>query len=181
MKSPNTNFSASLLILISHGAHKYSVSAYQLQKGFTSQQKSRNFQASIQSRVDYASALWDSASVFLLKPLNFLHRGAIQILLLKHNSPTNEDYKNTTLLSLKARLMCNKARFINKMLSGKAPIYHVEKASINHYYRNCTRKLNVPTPRLDLFISSLMHFGPALWNLLPLALTQTIYCAGFQN
>ena len=72
------------------------------------------------------------------------------IILLKHASLTNEDYKNTTLLPLKARLMCNKARFMRKIISGKAPAYLLEKMSINHYSRNCSRKFNVPTLRLDL-------------------------------
>ena len=109
------------------------------------------FQAHIQSFIDYASTLWDSATESLLKPLKSLHRRAIKIILLKHTSLTNEDYKNTTLLPLKAGLMCNKARFMHKIISGKAPAYLSEKMSINRYSRNCSRKLNVPTPRLDLF------------------------------
>ena len=139
------------------------------------------FQAHIQSCIDYASTLWDSASESLLKPLKSLHRRAIKIILLKHTSLTNEDYKNTTLLPLKARLMYNKARFMHKMLSGKATTYLLEKVSINHYSRNCSRKLNVPTPRLDLFKSSLMYSGPTLWNSLPIALTETITVSGFKT
>ena len=41
------------------------------------------FQVHIQSRMDYASTLWDSASESLLKPLKSLHRRAIKIILLK--------------------------------------------------------------------------------------------------
>ena len=55
------------------------------------------FQAHIQSCIDYASTLWDSASESLLKPLKSLHRRAIKIILPKHTNPTNEDYKNTRL------------------------------------------------------------------------------------
>ena len=131
--------------------------------------------------MDYASTLWDSASESLLKPLKSLHRRAIKIILLKHTSLTNEDYKNTTLLPLKVRLMCNKARFMHKILSGKAPTYLLEKLSINHYSRNCSRKLNVPMPRLDLLESSLMYSGPTLWNSLPIALTETITVSVFKT
>ena len=41
------------------------------------------FQAHIQSRIDYASTRWDSASESLLKPLKSLHRRAVKIILLK--------------------------------------------------------------------------------------------------
>ena len=100
--------------------------------------------------------------------------------MLKHASLTNEDNKNTTFLPLKARLMCNKARFMHTILSGKAPTYLLEKVSVNHYSRNCSRKLNVPMPRLDLFKSSLMFSGPTLWNSLPIALTETITVSVFK-
>ena len=138
-------------------------------------------QAHIQIRTDYASILWDSASESLLKPLKSLHKRAIKIILLKHISLTNEDNKNTTFLPLKARLMCNKARFMHTILSGKAPTYLLEKVSVNHYSRNCSRKLNVPMPRLDLFKSSLMFSGPTLWNSLPIALTETITVSVFKT
>ena len=75
----------------------------------TFQARKTFFQAHIQSCIDYASTLWDSASESLLKSLKSLHRRAIKIILLKHTSLTNEGYKNTTFLPLKARLMCNKA------------------------------------------------------------------------
>ena len=122
-----------------------------------------------------------SASESLMKPLKSLHRRAIKIILLKRTSLTNEDYKNTTLLPLKARLVCNKARFMHKILSGKAPTYLLEKLSINHYSRNCSRKLNVPMPRLDLLESSLMYSGPTLWNSLPIALKETISVSVFKT
>ena len=140
------------------------------------------FQAHIQSCIDYASTLWDSASESLLKPLKSLHRRAIRIVLLKHTSLTNEDYKNTTLLPLKPRLMCKKARFMHKILSGKAPTYLLEKVSINHYSRNCSRKLNVPMPRLDLFKSSLIELSGIRY---PLHSKKQLLCQfsklGYQN
>ena len=99
--------------------------------------------------------------------------------MLKNTSLTNDDYKKTTILPLKHRLMYNKARFMQKILSGKAPTYLVKRVSINLYSRNYSRKLNVPMPRLDLFKSSLMYSGPTLWNSLPVALTEpTKYSVG---
>ena len=77
--------------------------------------------------------------------------------------------------------MCNKVRFMHKIHSDKAPTYLSEKVSINHYSRNCSRKLNVPTPRLHLFKSSLMYSGPTLWNSLPIALTETSTVSVFKS
>ena len=121
------------------------------------------FQAHIQSRIDYASTLWDSASESVVKPLKSLHIRAVKIILVKkHTSLTNDDYKKTTILPHKHRLMYNKARFMHKILSGKAPTYLVKRVSINLFSRNYSRKLNVPMSRLDLFKSSLMYSGPTL-------------------
>ena len=139
------------------------------------------FQAHIQSRIDYASTLWDSASESLLKPLKSLHRRAAKIILLKNTSLTNDGYKKTTILPLKNRLMYNKARFMHKILSGKAPTYLVKRVSINLYSRNYSRKLNVPMPRLDLLKSSLMYSGPTLWNSLPVALTEPSTVSVFKH
>ena len=75
------------------------------------------FQAHIQSRIDYASTLWDSASEPLLRSLKSLHRRTVKIILLKYTSLTNHDYKKTTVLPLKHRLMYNKARFMHKIFS----------------------------------------------------------------
>ena len=63
--------------------------------------------------------------------------------------------------------MCNKARFVHKIVSGRAPIYLSTKLLINQSSRNSSRKLNMPIPRTDLFKSSLVYSGPVLWNSLP--------------
>ena len=62
--------------------------------------------------------------------------------------------------------MCNKARVVHKIVSGigRAPIYLFTKLLINRSSRNSSRKLNV---LIDLFKSSLVYSGPALWNSLP--------------
>ena len=49
------------------------------------------FQAHIQSGIDYASTLWDSASDSLQKPLKSLHRRAIKIVHLKRTSLNNNN------------------------------------------------------------------------------------------
>ena len=91
----------------------------------------------------------------------------------------NQNYSSKTKLTLRetaqilplsSRLMCNKARFVHKIISGRAPIYLSTKLFINQSSRNSSRKLNVPIPRIDLFKSSLVYSGTALWNSLPSAL-----------
>ena len=64
--------------------------------------------------------------------------------------------------------MSNKARFVHKIVSGRAPMYSLStKLLINQSSRNSSRKLNVPIPRIDLFKSSQVYSGPVLWNSLP--------------
>ena len=65
------------------------------------------FQAHIQSGIDYALTLWDSASHSLEKPLESIHRSAIKTVLLKRTSLTDKDYKTAQILPLSPRLMCN--------------------------------------------------------------------------
>ena len=125
------------------------------------------FQEHIQSGIDYASTLWDSASVSLQKPLKSLHRRAIKIVLLKRTSLTDKDYKAAQILPLCSRLMSNKACYVHKTVSARAPIYLSTKLLINQSSRNSSRKLNVSIPRIDLFKSSLVYSGSALWNSLP--------------
>ena len=106
------------------------------------------FQAHIQSGIDYASTLWDSASDSLKKPLKSLHRRAIKIVLLKRTSLTDKDYKAAQILPLSSRLLSNKGRFVHKILSGRAPMYLSTKLFINQSSRNSSRKLNEPIPRI---------------------------------
>ena len=111
--------------------------------------------------------LFGTQQVTLQKPLKSLHRWAIKTAILKRTSLTNKDYKVAQILPLSSRLMSNKARFVHKIVSGRAPIYLSTKLLINQSSRNSSRKLNVPIPRIDLFKSSLVYSGPALWNSLP--------------
>ena len=95
----------------------------------------------------------------LQNPLKSLYRprAAIKIVLLKRTSLTDKDYKATQILPLSSRLMSNKARFVHKIVSGRAPIYLSTKLLINQSSRNSSRKLNVPIPRIDLFKSGLVY------------------------
>ena len=117
--------------------------------------------------ISISTSLSLSASDSLKKPLKSLHRRAIKIVLLKRTSLTNKDYKAAQILSLSSRLMSNKARFVHKIVSGRAPMYLSTKLLISQSSRNSSRKLNVPMPRIDLFKSSLVYSGPVLWNSLP--------------
>ena len=101
------------------------------------------------------------------KTLKSLHRRAIKNVLLKRTSLTDKDYKAAQILQLSSRLMSNKARFVHKIVSGRAPIYLSTKLLINQSSGNSSRKLNVPIPRIDLFKPSLVYSGPAVWNSLP--------------
>ena len=56
---------------------------------------------------------------------------------------------------------------MHKIVSGRAPIYLATKLLINQSSRNSSCKINVPIPRIDVFKSSLVYSGPALWNSLP--------------
>ena len=76
--------------------------------------------------------------------------------------------------------MCYKARVVHKIVSGigRAPIYLFTKLLINRSSRNSLRKLNV---LIDLFKSSLVYSGPALWNLLPSALRGSVSRSVFKK
>ena len=115
------------------------------------------FHAHIQPIIDYASTLWDSASVNTLKPLASIHKRALKLTLLKSTSLTAHDYKLLDVLPLKLKLECNKGIIMHKIVSGYAP----SNLNLNfHSNQNRhSRKLIVPRPRLDLFKCSLMYSG----------------------
>jgi len=77
------------------------------------------FHAHIQPIIDYASTLWDSASVHTLKPLVSIHKRALKLTLLKSTSLTAHDYKLLDVLPLKLKL--NKGIIMHKIVSGYAP------------------------------------------------------------
>lgn len=127
------------------------------------------YTAHIQSSIDYASTLWDSASGNIKKPLISVQRRAVKNVLLKNKLHSN-DFASLHILPLKERLEFNKCVLIHKILQGKS-----SPRLSNLFARNLSRnnkKLNTPIPRIDLYKSSLKYSGSILWNKLPLAIQQ---------
>ena len=130
------------------------------------------FQAHIQSLIDYASTLWDSASANTMKPLLSLHKRALKLVLLKKSSLLESDYKQLNILPLHHRLQYNKGLIMFKIITGNAPATLNAKFPINYSRYRPTTKLCTPTPRIDLFKSSLCYSGSVLWNSLPDSIRQ---------
>ena len=128
------------------------------------------FHAHIQSLIDYASTLWDSASANILKPLESLYKRAIKLILLKPNSLTTSDYTSTDILPLKLRLEYNKAVMMHRVMTGKAPPNIRKDFPLNVV--NHSKRLVLPLPRIDLFKSSFKYSGANCWNNLPASLKQ---------
>ena len=120
------------------------------------------FHAHIQSLIDYASTLWDSASANILKPLESLYKRAIKLILLKPNSLTTSDYTSTDILPLKLRLEYNKAVMMHRVMTGKAPPNIRKDFPLNVV--NHSKRLVLPLPRIDLFKSSFKYSGANCWN-----------------
>ena len=126
------------------------------------------FTSHIQSLIDYGSTIWDSTCKNTLKPLHSLHRRALKLILLKQSSLEKDDYNLLNILPLHTRLTYNKGTYMKKIMSDNAP------PSLRTLFPiNTTRdriKINIPTPRIDLFKTSLAFSGASLWNSLPLSL-----------
>ena len=78
--------------------------------------------AHIQSFIDYASTLWDSASANTLEPLSSIHRRALKSILLKSTTLTAHDYKSLDILPLKSKLEYNKGIMMHKIVRDSAPL-----------------------------------------------------------
>ena len=128
------------------------------------------FYAHIQSAIDYASTLWDSASANTLKPLKSLHKRAVKLVINKSTSLLTSDYKRVNILPLDLKLTYNKGIVMHKIMRGFAPPYLSSKFSIN--YARHSKTISTPLPRIDLFKSSLSYSGGTLWNNLPKGLTE---------
>ena len=120
------------------------------------------FNAYIQSHINYASTLWDSASGKNLKPLFSLYRRSLKLILLKSSSVCHMDYQHLGILPLQLKLEYNKAIFMFKIMSNLAPPSLKQKFDLK-LIRNIF-KINVPLPRVDIFKSSLLYSGGCLWN-----------------
>ena len=123
------------------------------------------FHAHIQSVIDYASTLWDSASANILKPLVSLHKRSIKIILNRNSSLTISDYKTLNILPLKLKLTYNKGIMMHRIMMGYAPTNLSTRFPIN--YARHSKSISTPLPRIDLFKTSLTYSGGMLWNTLP--------------
>ena len=121
----------------------------------------------IQSLIDYGSTLWDSTSKGTLKPLQSLQRRASKLILLKQSSLEQDDYNLLNVLPLHTRLKYNKGIYMKKIMVGNAPSSLCYLFPINPIRDQI--KINIPTPRIDLFKTSLTFSGASLWNSLPLS------------
>ena len=130
------------------------------------------FTSHIQSLTDYGSALWDSTSKSTLKPLQSLHRRALELILLKQSSLEQDDYNLLNVLPLHTRLKYNKGTYMKNIMVGNAP------SSLRYLFPiNSTRnqiKIDIPTPRVDLFKTTLTLSGASFCNSLPLSLKKTV-------
>ena len=123
------------------------------------------FHAHIQSRISYASTLWDNASETHLKCISRLYKRAIKVILLKSNTPDLKDYKKLDILPFKLSLIYNKCVLMHNIMNGTAP----NKIS-SHFTNNQNRhkhKITLPRPNNNMFKSSLAYSGGSVWNNLP--------------
>ena len=123
------------------------------------------FFAHIVPIIDYASTLWDNCSDNNFKQINRMYKRALKIILLKPSSLTPEDLKKLNILTLKNRLLFNKAIFMHKVNYGNAPVKISNKFVVNHYRHK--HLFSLPRPRNNLFKNSFLYSGGTLWNNLP--------------
>ena len=120
--------------------------------------------AYILSSINYCSTLFDSTSDNILKPLNKFYKRALKAALLKSSTLTKLDYIKLNMLPLKEVLAINKCSLIHRIFSKSAPesLCSTFKPNPRH-----PTKFLIPTPRIDLFKTSLHYSGSVLWNSLP--------------
>ena len=121
----------------------------------------------IQSIIDCASTLWDSASASTLEPLSSIHRRALQ-LILKSTTLTAHDCKPLDILPLESKLEYNKGTMMHEIVRDSAPSTLIANFCTNH--NRHLHQLFVSLPRLDLFKCSLFYSGWTLWDNLPLSI-----------
>ena len=120
--------------------------------------------AYILSSINYCSTLFDTTSETTLKPLHRVYKRALKAALLKSSSLTKLDYTKLNMVPLKEVLAINKCALMHRILSKSAPDSLCSIFEINP--RHPTKVL-IPTPRIDLFKTSLYYSGSILWNSLP--------------
>ena len=123
------------------------------------------FSAHIIPIIDYASTLWDNCSDNNFKLINRMYKRALKLILLKSSSLSPQDFKQLNLLTLRNRLLFNKAVCMHKVSYGNAPVKISNKFVINQYRHN--HLFSLPRPRNNLVKNSFLYSGGNLWNNLP--------------
>ena len=123
------------------------------------------FFAHIVPIIDYASTLWDSCSDNNFKLINRMYKRALKLILLKSSSLTPHDYQQLNILTLRNRLLFNKAVCMHKVSYCNAPVKMSSNFVINQYRHN--HLYSLPRPRSNLFKTSFLYSGGNLWNGLP--------------
>ena len=134
--------------------------------------------AYILSSISYCSTLFDSSCTSTLKPLHRIYKRALKAALLKSSTLTKLDYYKLNMFPLKEVLSINKCCFMHRILSKNAPDSLYDTFEINP--RNPTKVLS-PSPRIELFKSSLLYSGSKLWNGLPIYIRSKISLSAFKK
>ena len=134
--------------------------------------------AYILSSINYCSTLFDSSSNNTLKPIHRLYKRALKAVLLKSSSLTSTDYTKLNMLPLKEVLYISKCSLMHKIMSKSTPDYLHSTFTVNPRHAD---KFLIPTPRINLFKSSLRYSGSVLWNSLPSHLRSKKNQSTFRN
>ena len=101
-----------------------------------------------------------------MKQLHSLHKRAIKMLRYEFSSTSENLYKKVNILPLSKQLLYNKNVLVFRTLCGKSPPYLLDFITQSER-SDCTRKLLLPKPRIDLYKTSFAFAGSAAWNELP--------------
>ena len=127
------------------------------------------YEAYIKSHIDYASTLWDGISENLFKKLSSLYRRSAKLINPDPLLTTDQKMRSLDMLPLKEHLLFNKSMIMYKFYAGALPSYlnNVLPETKQSLYATSRSDVIVPTPRIDLFKTSLCYSGGILWNNLP--------------
>ena len=105
---------------------------------------------------------------YTFKKLNSLQRVAGKLMLPDHSLSAEQKMSALGILNLPQQLDYNKGIFMHKVLNNNSPNY-LAQLFISHqsHYTYSRNNLFVPSPRLDLFKTSISFVGAPLWNSLP--------------
>ena len=138
----------------------------------------------IQPHINYISTAWDGASENNLKNVNSLHRRAIKLIAWTSNllPTTDAKFEYLKIFPLKTQFTYNKLVFMYKITNNLSPPYLSQLFKLRDTpYEALWGNLTVPTPRIDLYKSSLLYSGSKLWNELPKSIKYAPSLSSFKN